>query len=144
MIVRTRPSDTEREDRVARLIEKAWKCEVFRTGYQDDLDFFLLRNGRTEAVAELKNRNVPSDHYETIFLSRHKWDALHRAAWGHEIEAFYLVAFTDGVFYIRLDKIDPRNVKPGGRSDREDAPNDWEMMILVPVADMRRLGGLEE
>lgn len=137
MIVRTTEEDTRRETEVASILERVWNCEVVRTSYLDGLDFWLVRNGTPEAVAELKNRLVKTTTYDEIFLSQHKWDALHRASEAHQIEALFIVNFTDELRYIRLSDIDATNLKVGGRADRTDAPNDREIMVMVPVSQMK-------
>lgn len=137
VIIRTTREDTQREQAVAGVLRNAWNCDVVRTGYKDELDFWLVRDGKTEAVAELKNRKVESATYEDVFLSRHKWDALFRATFAHRIEGLFIVNFTDELRYIRLADIDATRLRMGGRWDRTDAPNDWEMMVMVPVAEMK-------
>ena len=142
MILRTTAPDTEREDRLCRLIEDAWGVRTVRTGYLDGFDLIGVREGKTVFVGEIKNRNVPHTAYPTIFLAAHKWLKLVWAAQGLDAKAIFFASFSDGrVLWADLAKVDARRNEIAGRTDRPDAPNDQELVIHVPTADMRPLPG---
>lgn len=145
MIQRTTERDTERENLVCQILEREWKCLITRTGYLDDFDIIAVRQGRTQAIGEIKNRNNPSDQYRTVFFAAHKWLRLLEASRGLGVPGLFIVNFTDQVRYIDAGKIDARDHEIAGRMDRPDAPNDQELIIHVPVGQMRPiLKGPEE
>jgi hypothetical protein len=138
--IRTRQRDTESENEVARLMETAWQCEVHRTGYLDTWDFVGTKEGRTVFIAELKTRDVTSTTYDTVFLSAHKWLALAHASAAMNISAIFIVRFKDAILYQPIKNIDATQHRMAGRNDRTGAPNDKELIIDVPVYEMRQLG----
>ena len=139
MPIRTRSEDTTSENQIASLMETRWDCAVHRTGYLDAWDYIGVKDGRTVFIAELKTRNNPSTQYPTVYLSAHKWITLLQGALGLGVTPLFIVRFTDVVMYKRITEIDARKSTMAGRFDRPDAPNDVELMILVPVSEMRVL-----
>lgn len=140
MILRTTAPDTEREDALCRRIQEAWNVRTLRTGYLDGFDLIGIREGKTVFVGEIKNRNVASDAYPTIFLAAHKWLKLVTAAQALDAKALFFVSFNDGaVTWVDLATVDARNNEIAGRTDRPDAPNDQELVIHVPTSQLRRL-----
>lgn len=138
-MIRATDEDRVREDDVCQRLEQAWRCVITRTGYLDAFDFFGQRDGRTVCIGEIKNRNVTVDTYPTLYLSAHKWLMLVTAAAGMNVKAMFVASFQDELRYVDLGQVDARNHTVAGRFDRPDAPNDKELMILVPIEQMRAI-----
>jgi hypothetical protein len=139
-VIRTRQQDKESERLVADLMRQRWQCDVHTTGYLDGWDFVGTKDGRTAFIAELKTRDVTSTTYETVFLSAHKWLAISYAAAAMNITALFIVRFNDCILYQNMKDIDASDHRIAGRDDRTGAPNDRELIIDVPVYEMKRLG----
>lgn len=128
--------DEANEEQVARILGKAWKCEVGNFGLYDAIDWFFIRGGRTVAVAELKCRTHPSEKYRTVFLSLRKWLALTMVRVSTGLSAFFVVRFSDEIRYVEVGEIDARRLNISGRDPREGSSNDQEPIIEVPVSTM--------
>lgn len=138
MIVRVTDTDERNEQRVSELIEAAWGVEMRKYGQFDRIDRFGVENGVTRFVAEIKVRRNESNRYPTVFASAAKWFYLLRLSESLDIPGLYVFAFIDGfVGYVKADEIDARRHRIAGRIDRVDAPNDQELIIDVPVEQLR-------
>lgn len=122
------------------MMQSKWDCEVHRTGYLDAWDFVGIKEGRTVFIAELKTRDITTTTYDTVFLSAHKWLSLSYAAAAMEITALFVVRFKDKTMYMNMKHIDATGPRMAGRDDRTGAPNDKELIIDVPVYEMKELG----
>lgn len=136
MITRTTLEDTAREDAACKVLERAWKCKTHRTAYLDGLDLCVLRDGRTVGIGEIKNRTNLSTQYPTIYVSFHKYHRLVFAAAALEVKGIFVVNYADKLCWIDVKDIDARRHGILGRTDREDAPNDTELIIEVPVDEL--------
>jgi hypothetical protein len=138
VIVRVTDTDERNEQRVSELIEAAWGVEMRKYGQFDRIDRFGVENGVTRFVAEIKVRRNESNRYPTVFASAAKWFYLLRLSESLDIPGLYVFAFIDGfVGYVKADEIDARRHRIAGRIDRVDAPNDQELIIDVPVEQLR-------
>lgn len=131
--------DKANEDFVAGLIERVWHCEVRPFGNLCPVDFYALRDGRMVAVLELKSRTVASTRYDSVFLNVRKWLSLVIAGVGLGCPAIFVVNFTDGLKYIRVDEIDARSIRIGGCAKIVKSMTDIEPVILVPIQQMRSI-----
>jgi hypothetical protein len=135
--IRTRSQDTQRENLVFTHLQQAWDCNIVRTGYLDEWDGFAVKNGRSVAVLELKNRNVSRTAYPTLYVSAHKWWRLLNLGREMNVAPLFIANYTDALAYIDLRHVDARAHQILGRTDRKNAPSDLEPMILVPVEDLK-------
>lgn len=136
MTTRATTADRFTQAVVLQELEAAWTCEVKLFGPFCALDYYLLRDGRMVAVAELKARTHPHGTYPTVFLSLRKWLALTLASVGMGVPALFVVRFTDGAYWLRVGEVDASAVRVAGRYDR-GAANDVEPIIQVPLSKFR-------
>lgn len=131
--------DRRNEERVAKILAEAWNCEVHSWGELALIDWYFVKNGRPEAVGELKCReNITSTDFDTVYLKMSKYNALLIVGNAHQIRAFFVVEFKDGLFYISIyDIVSKKTVMAGWNKPR--AKHDNEPILHVPVADMRRI-----
>jgi hypothetical protein len=123
---------------VAAAIADRWGCELRSFGIMSPIDFYAVRAGRVAGFAEIKCRSHGSATYPTVYLSVRKWLALLVTSTGMGCPAIFVVRFTDGIYWVGIERIDPRRHLLGGHANPRQ-PHDVEPLIHVPVAIMRRL-----
>ena len=128
--------DQATEHEVASMLEHAWHCEMRAFGPLSPIDYYALRDGRLVAVVEIKTRSHDAERYPTVFLNVRKWLALSLGQLGLGVPALYVVRFTDGIRWIRVDKIDAKMTNIGGCRSIVKAASDIEPVIHVPVDAM--------
>ncbi len=139
-VVRTNEYAQEAEAEVCRAIERVTGATVHHFGALAPIDAYASRDGRVVAWLEIKVRSHASTKWKHVFLSVRKWWYLMTAELFQEVPAFFVVRFTDGIRYIRVTDIDPRNMRVVKANRAYQSRNDREVVILVPVEKMRRLG----
>lgn len=108
-------SDRQREIEVASMIGDRWRCDVRPFPRFSPIDWFAARGDSMEALIELKCRSHTANHYPTVFLGASKWMALAHGALAFGCRGIFVVRFTDGVWWIDIDRIDTlRNRVCGG------------------------------
>jgi len=134
MVKRLRPEDIEREREVQRRLAQAWSCVVLR--YEDDdfapFDFTFIRHDKPLAVGELKSRGHKYGAYPTVYLSERKYGALMLAHDGGLVPLF-IVQYLDRLMWVDVSTLPDTSTVLAGRTDRENAPNDIEPIIEVPI-----------
>lgn len=131
-------ADEINEDKVADVIERAWRCRLVRYGALSIVDWFAERDGRIAGYLELKSRTHPTSKYPTVYLSQKKWLALHLLQLSGQ-PSIFVVKFTDDIRWIRVNEIDPRKVIIGGLNRVVKSRGDIEPVIEVPVSHMTPL-----
>lgn len=132
------------ESVVRDVLSRAWRCEVRAFAHNDRLDFWCERDGQMAAVGEIKVRSHAHDAFETTWLRLTKWLELQWFWQLLDLAAFYVVEFTDGLYYVHIAdlKVPPCRLEIGGRSDRPDR-GDWDRFqamvgipchLLTPIA----------
>ena len=130
--------DTQRETEVARMLERAWGCTLHPYAGLSVIDWWVEKQGRVSAFAELKCRSHDSTRHPTVFLNHRKWVALSLSQLSR-VPALFIVRFTDQIRWIRLNDIDPSKLIIGGLSRKHHSDNDIEPVIEVPVDRMTLL-----
>lgn len=130
--------DRRNEESTARVLERAWRCELRRYGELSPVDWFAVRDGRIVGVLELKSRSHESTRYPTVFLNQRKQLSLVWAAMGTGAPALFVVRFTDGIWWTIVG-LAMGDIKLGGCREIVKARSDIEPVIHVPVAEMRQL-----
>lgn len=140
MIAREDPHSVERERRVAERVAKAWRCEWGRMGRFSPVDVYLMRERTILAFAEIKTRPVDLPK-PTVLLDMHKWFALMQVEIALNKLGFYVVAFLDGIFFVRIGTLPVHTcaLVHTGRTDRHTSA-DQRPAIAVPTAAFTRLG----
>jgi hypothetical protein len=133
-------ADRQNEKRVAQKAAATWgECWAVKLPKQYRADFaFVDSKEAVLAWCEVKCRTNPHDRYPTYMLSLAKWMEAERMAESSGLPFYLLVEFTDGVYYLRVKKIDGLTVKMGGRTDRGDA-QDVEPTIHIPIKHFKPL-----
>ncbi len=134
-------ADRRTENEIAVIIGTKWRCECRYFGYYNPLDWYLVRDGRMIAVAELKARTHASSLYATIFLSFRKWISMYGALSFWNVPAVYVVSFTDGIRFIHFGEIPVGQPLRMAGNSRNVSPTDIEPMIEIPIELMRPLNG---
>lgn len=132
------PADRRGEAEIARIVSAAWQLRVIPWAPVCPVDWVLVRGDDVLAVAELKTRHVERDRYQTLLLSAAKVAALdeYRRAFG--VPGLLFVAFDDGVWWGDLADLTIREIRDGGRTDRND-PADREPCAFLGLDRFRRL-----
>ena len=125
----------KREMEVARLVAEKWKCTHNRIGGYSSFDIYFLREKTLVAVAEIKTRHRLAGSFETVLLNIDKWFPLRQWETGLGIPSFYVVAFTDGIYFTRIGTLNVRDFKLTcrGREDRPGIQNDVRPVIEIPL-----------
>jgi len=133
--------DRTRARQVAAVLADRWHCELCEFGDLATIDWYARRDRRLVALLELKCRvNRTSDRFPTTMLSLRKWMALTFAALALGVPPFFVVRFTDGIFFIDIRTLDTTNHCVTGRRDRSAVTRfDVEPAIEFPVAAMTRV-----
>jgi hypothetical protein len=127
-----RAADVLGERRVVERIERVWKCSVEKLPIKNRLDGLLRRRNALVGYIEVKVRKCAREAYPTFMVSLDKWMYARQLAENSGgVPVFFVVEWTDGVYWIRQDEA-TYTVGIGGRSDRND-PLDTELCIHVPV-----------
>lgn len=133
------PQDVEREARIQYALEAYWGCQLHTFGPAYVLDWSATRNGKVVAVIEAKARSHHSDRYGTVYLNPRKLAALIEHGRLMNALPLYVVEFLDGIRWIDVRNVDPQRQTFGGRSYQIWTRNDRELLIEVPVNEMKRL-----
>jgi hypothetical protein len=135
----TSAADVASEGDVAVLMERAWSCDLHRFGLLCPVDWYATRAGRLVGVLELKTRTHAAATFPTVFLNVRKWLALSMAAWGLGVPALFVVRFTDGVRWCRVQDVNARVHRVAGCARRVKSASDVEPVIEVAVEAMTAL-----
>jgi hypothetical protein len=99
-----------------------------------------MREARIAALAEIKTRGDRTCHgFSTVLINLNKWFSLMQGEIGLQLPCFYVVAFTDGIWTVRIGSLPVNTFKINyrGRSDRPQAVNDQAPVIEVPSAEFK-------
>lgn len=132
-------ADVESESEVIAMLSAAWKCEIRPFGMLCPVDFYALRDNRVVGVLELKTRAHERTMYPTVFLNVRKWLALKLASYGMGCTAIFVVRFTDGLFFIPVDKVPVGRVSIGGTKELVKSHTDIEPVFEIPIELLKEL-----
>lgn len=131
-----------RENAIALVLCRAWNVSAVRQGdlnHYARVDWKFYRDQNLVGVGECKGRDILTDTYEELYLSAAKYNAIATLAEELRVPGIWVVGFLDPeIRWIYLRDINPLRLTMGGRTDR-GAPNDIELMILVPVKKMKKV-----
>lgn len=134
-------SDIDRQQDAAYAFKKKLgdSVQLADLGRLSQVDYLAAVHGRPHCCFEVKCRSHESGRYGTVFLNVRKWLALQMLAAGMNIEAFFVVAFTDCTKYISLRDVDATVVRHAGTSREVKSHLDREFVIEVPVDAMQNI-----
>lgn len=127
------PHDRAKERAVLRTLAERWQSEVIPAPKLSCYDAVIKRDGAIVGLVEIKCRNVRSDTYPNIILSKPKVDKICRIARAGQItvKPLFVVRFLDKIMGVELQ---PELYQMGkaGRIDRGDAA-DVEICYEIPI-----------
>jgi hypothetical protein len=131
-----------REQAAAERLGRWLKLTPHKLEELDRLDwYFTDEQGTIDFIGEIKCRTHRSTTFDTLFISCRKIAAMkNMRLFG--MDPFFAAVFADDVMrVISLDKLLTLKLRAqrDGRTDRDDAPNDLEPMVLVPLDAMREV-----
>ena len=85
------------------------------------------------ALIEIKARyNRSYESFDTIILNLDKFFTLLLSEIYLSLPAFYVIGFSDGIFYIKVTNIPNEQIVIKGRTDRPGIANDIRPAIMIP------------
>jgi hypothetical protein len=131
-------NDRIEENKVTERICKAWKVESGGMGAYSPFDKYLYSGEILKAIIEIKIRwNRKFDSFPTVLMNLDKYITLINLEIYTKIPALYIVAFSDGIYYIKAsdihDNLEKLQIVVRGRKDREGVKNDIRPTIDVPL-----------
>lgn len=137
-----RPVHVAREQEIAARLAAAWRCDWQQMGPYSPFDVYLLREKRIVAFAEIKTRGDRACHtFPTVMINLDKWFTLMQAEIGLSIAGLFVVAFSDGIWWVRIGTLPVNHYKIcyRGRADRPAVKNDVMPSVEVPSGEFKRL-----
>jgi hypothetical protein len=131
------PEDHASEDRVARILERAFNCTLHAWPTYHPVDWFAARGGKMVALLELKTRSHASTAFDTVWLNVRKWSALYEHGKALAVPSLFVVQFTDQLRYIDLRDVNAARHRIGGCRQVVKSFTDIEPVIEVEVASMK-------
>jgi len=98
-------ADGEREEALARRIETAWKCRMWRLPPHSPVDYLATDpRGVLAALVELKCRKCAADTYPSLMVNASK--VLTMVDWAHKLglAAVVVAAYSDGDRWVALNR----------------------------------------
>ena len=133
--------DEENERQASMLISLQWQIKVGSFGRYAPIDYYLETfAGQHLGYAELKCRTIDHDKHKETWLNLRKFNWLFMTALGAYCEAFYLIKFNDGIWWIDIFDIRPKGkVRQAGTVEIVKSRNDKEPVIFIPIQSMHPL-----
>jgi hypothetical protein len=142
MAVLEEPKHVARQNTVADRLAKAWRCEWGQMGPYSPFDVYLMRDKKIHALVEIRTRRDRTCHaFTTVLIDLDKWFSLMQGEIGLQMPCFYVVAFTDGIWFVRIGTlpVNAYKINYRGRTDRPQAANDLSPVIEVPSDQFQRV-----
>lgn len=135
------PHHTEQQLVIAEKLAQAWKCEYDNMGPYSAFDVYLKRDKKIVALAEIRTRGNRTCHeFPTVMIDLDKWFVLMQAEIGLSMPGFFVVAFKDGIYYVRIGTLPVNQYKINYRGRaRPQAKNDVSPVIEVPSGEFKRV-----
>lgn len=117
---------TSQEDKIKPKLEEFFNDYYTKTDKFHSFDF----KGRNSYI-EIKTRTFEKDKFETTIIPCSKLDFAARS----DSSIYFVFVFTDGIYYIKYDKVifDSFKVKPFQRRDRIDHRDKLQDYVYIPV-----------
>ena len=118
--------DLEIERAILQEVCNQWKCEGQKLPISYHLDYALLRDDKIVALIEIKNRNIPSDQYETAIIPVTKRVSGNKLGNELGVPAMLVLRYQDDIKFVGFSE-EPDYSAIGGREDR----GDWQDKEIV-------------
>ena len=129
-------ADNQSAREVANLIEARTGAKLYAFAPFAPIDYFAVKDRDVRGFVEVKTRSHAVGTYPTVFLNMRKWWQLLQWHVCTGLKVSYVVRFTDGIRWIRIQDVDARRVQLGGCNGYVKSRLDIEPVILVPLEDM--------
>ena len=129
-------ADLSNEQQVANEIQRAWKCHANKLPKHYRADFVLTRGGKVFAFAEVKCRTIPHNRYRHVILGLAKVAHMRMLADIARVPIYFVVRFTDGIFYADLSRGSNYNVGYGGQLTKMRDERDMEPICQIPISTL--------
>lgn len=144
MALYQRESDKAAERDVAGALGRAWQCEPVEFPAISPIDWYMKRGTQLVALVEIKERrNRTHDAFKTVMLNSMKALSLVTGSMAFSCPAYFVIRFTDGIFWINISDTIGMPTAVRGRTDRGDR-NDIEPCVEIPVDRLKRLNTKEK
>jgi len=130
--------DHQQKLEVADYLERPWNCLFKDMGRLSPVDFVVNRHERPSAVVEVKCRPHPLERYPTAWCNDRKYDWLLSWSAGLRVPGFFVLKFTDGVFWINVKDIPP-DTRMGGCRKLVKSTTDIEPVHDIPLDLLHRV-----
>lgn len=128
-----------KEREIADFIEVLWDAKLVKNPSSYRIDFGVIKKGCVKGWVEVKERKIGLTTYPTVILSLRKWMEGRNLAAGTQTRFFFVIQLLDGRILCTDETTTERDVKYGGRKDRNDI-NDFEPVVHIPISDFKVLG----
>lgn len=140
----TRPTyesqiDRDNELSVQIRLEDWGNCELVKLPMQQYLDWEAWRGDKLVALMEYKKRSNKRLQYPTYMVAKKKIDRGMYQASRAGVPFIFVVEWTDGLHYLKIDIDTPVTYGSGGRSDRNDR-FDQEKMCYFETHLFKKIG----
>jgi hypothetical protein len=135
------PKHVARERKVADRLAEKWKCSCEQMWQYCPYDLCLRRGSKVFGIAEVRTLTRTYEQYPSFFIDLDKWFTLWHNETALRMMSFYVVAFTNGVWWVRIGDLPVKafEVEFIGREDRPDVVNDQRATLKVSTRWLRRL-----
>jgi hypothetical protein len=134
------PKHLARQKVVADRLAAKWRCEWGQMGPYSPFDVYMLRERKVHALVEIRTRrDIAHDSHPYVLIDLDKWFHLMQCEIGLQLPGLYAVAFTDGIYYVRIGALPVNDYRLlyCGRKDRPEAANDMSPVVQVPNGQFR-------
>lgn len=135
------PLDRKKERDVAQFLADRWNRAIRMTPPKTGWDAEILKDGHRAGLVEIKCRNIFSDQYDEVKISKSKIDKAVEQAEMAGIVFILVYSLQDGVIWkvISSEIATTFRVSNWGRIDR-DNPRDVSLSYAIPIYSFARLG----
>lgn len=131
----TTVADRDNEKRVEKILSRVWKCTFHKYAHYDNIDWWLERDNKMVAVAELKTAFRTSKY---AYLNLRKYLNLKWSKYFLQLPAIIIFQFRDGnIYYDDIDNIEGKSVMLGSKMLK--SYNDIEPGVSIPVDSLNKI-----
>lgn len=128
--------DQRNERLVAKVLEGYWQCKLHSYGKYAPVDWWAERDGSIVGFLELKCTPQSSTDRDYAILNQRKWlNLLNAQTCGPP--SIFVAKFSDAIFWMPVNKVDPSTLKIGGCKRIVKSRNDIEPLFEVPLSRMK-------
>jgi len=131
----TTEADKSNEKRIESILSKKWSVIFHKYAHYDNIDWWLERDNKMVAVAELKTAFRESSY---AYLNLRKYLNLKWSRYFLQLPALIIFQFKDGgIYYDDIDNIEGKPMILGSKIMK--SYNDIEPGVSIPVGSLRKV-----